>query len=426
LIDVLTGLVRDYSQAIKLDEIVQQNIEVPCIFGDRSIILRSLENETGTLRLPLFILESNNIKTDTSRNADLHSDIFYQVDEAYSKLPTSDPRYRPYNLNKRRGLPITIDYTLTLIAKYKEDLDQMCTNWMVHWRPDIYVKWWHPRNKVSPLESEILWSQNISIDSNSEYEHTKRFQWKATTNFTFKTWVFPGLNSLDTLTEDAEAEKIIKYFNIYSMNKYEDFNRNSVKKILVMNGYPVFGDLYNRENAGFFVVDTDQGFKNDGSDPKGILAGKYMVNNVESNPSSILYDPVSGILKPGEPMIKDLTEIGDLPTNQALLQSFPKFHIWQNYLNPERIKNEQFGFRLTYFKNGFPQSSFLQADPSGDFLFQKFFSEYPRFIDYNKDPINNGYYSGVISAEFGINHTENLQPCYNYDIKKKELNVHRY
>lgn len=75
------------------------------------------------------------------------------------------------------------------------------------------------------------------------------------------------------------------------------------------NGYPVFGDLYNRENAGFFAVDTSQEFYNDGSDPSGILAGKYMVNNVESNPSSILYDPVSGILKPGEPMIKDLTVI---------------------------------------------------------------------------------------------------------------------
>lgn len=107
----------------------------------------------------------------------------------------------------------------------------MCTNWMVHWRPDIYVKWWHPRNKVSPLESEILWSQNISIDSNSEYDHTKRFQWKANTNFTFKTWVFPGLNSLDNLLDDAESEKLIEHFNIYPMNKYEDFGRFSVKKI---------------------------------------------------------------------------------------------------------------------------------------------------------------------------------------------------
>lgn len=70
----------------------------------------------------------------------------------------------------------------------------MCTNWMVHMRPDIYVKWWHPRNKTMPLESEILWDQGISFDNIDEYDPQKRFQWKATTNFTFKSWVFPGLN----------------------------------------------------------------------------------------------------------------------------------------------------------------------------------------------------------------------------------------
>jgi hypothetical protein len=88
--------------------------------------------------------------------------------------------------------------------------------------------------------------------------------------------------------------------------------------------------------------------------------------------------------------------------------------------------NEQFGFRLTYFKNGFPMSSLVEAEPSGDFLFQRFFSEYPRFIDFDNKKEDNGYYSGVISGEFGINHTENLKPCYNYDIKRKTLEVHGY
>jgi hypothetical protein len=73
----------------------------------------------------------------------------------------------------------------------------MLTNWMVHMRPDIYVKWWHPRNKTAPLESEILWNQSINIESNANYEPTKRFQWQATTSFSLKTWVFPGLNSTE-------------------------------------------------------------------------------------------------------------------------------------------------------------------------------------------------------------------------------------
>lgn len=190
------GVTRDYSKPLDLEKIVQKNIEVPCIFGDRSNILRALENESGAVKLPIFILEEKGISSDPARNADLHVDVFYQQDESFSKLPVDNPLYKAYNLNKRRGLPVLIDYELTMIAKYREDLDQMCTNWMVHMRPDIYVRWWHPRNKTAPLESEILWKQSINKDSNMDYDYKNRFQWKANTSFTFKTWVFPGLNDI--------------------------------------------------------------------------------------------------------------------------------------------------------------------------------------------------------------------------------------
>lgn len=166
------------------------------------------------------------ISSDPVRNADLHVDVFYQPDISFTKLDPSSKLYRPYNLNKRRGLPITIDYSLTLVTKYREDLDQMCTNWMVHWRPDVYVRWWHPRNKTYPLESEVLWKQNISIENNNDYDPTKRFQWQATTQFTFKTWVFPGLNDEEAFSNDPN-EDLIEYFNYYPLASYdEDGNLN--------------------------------------------------------------------------------------------------------------------------------------------------------------------------------------------------------
>ena len=74
------GLKRDLSKPISLKEVAQQKIEIPCILGDRSIILRSLENEPGRYKLPLIILSNKNIKTDTLRMVDLHNDVFYQQD----------------------------------------------------------------------------------------------------------------------------------------------------------------------------------------------------------------------------------------------------------------------------------------------------------------------------------------------------------
>ena len=88
------GLERDYSKDIRIKDIVQKKFEVPCIFGDRGIILKSLENYTGVVQLPLYILSTGSIKTDTARNADLHVDIFYQQDPQFYKLDPLDPHYK--------------------------------------------------------------------------------------------------------------------------------------------------------------------------------------------------------------------------------------------------------------------------------------------------------------------------------------------
>ena len=64
------GLERDYSKVVKIKDIIQKKFEVPCIFGDRGIILKSLENYSGALQLPLYILSTGSIKADPARNAD--------------------------------------------------------------------------------------------------------------------------------------------------------------------------------------------------------------------------------------------------------------------------------------------------------------------------------------------------------------------
>ena len=98
------GIDRDYSKGVRIIDIVQKKFEVPCIFGDRGIILKSLENYSGNIQLPLYILSTGSIKSDPARNADLHVDIFYQQDSQFYKLDPSDPHYKKYESNKKRPL----------------------------------------------------------------------------------------------------------------------------------------------------------------------------------------------------------------------------------------------------------------------------------------------------------------------------------
>lgn len=404
------GYKKNYATPIDINKLITKTIQVPCIFGDISTILRSLQNEPGSIRLPLFILQSNDVKTDTSRICDIHMDVFYQPDEAFFKLDPSDKLYQKYEqrLNKQRGLPITIDYTLTILSKYKEDLDQMLTNWMVHCRPDLYVKWWHPRNKSAPLESEILWSQSVSFQTPVDVQPTVRFQYKATTNFTFKTWVFPG--TIQQLNPDYS--KYIEYFNYYPM-----INQNGE--------YTSIGDFkqnsdnikyFTHQNAGFFIAQTGQKWQNDGSDPSGILNGEYIVNNVQSALSSILYDPVSGKLLSGQSMIANLTTIGDLIGIEKYYQAYPKYSTYANLLATDPIENQQFGFKYVYFGGGFPYEDWIKTPPSGDFLLKHFHSTRSVMRSNVTEPTPH-----VLSTEFGFTYTDNITPHYQYDVKSKNL-----
>ena len=138
IIDRRKHNIKDYSKPLSFDDIVQQEIEIPCVLGDRSIILKSLENEPGRYKLPLIILQNKALKTDTDRMCDLHADVFYQQDSSFGKLDSKHHLYSAYDISKRRAQPVIIDYDLTIITKYKEDLDQIISNWIVHFRPDIY------------------------------------------------------------------------------------------------------------------------------------------------------------------------------------------------------------------------------------------------------------------------------------------------
>ena len=258
------GLTADYSKAVTLGDIVQQTIEVPCVLGDRAPIIKSLENEPGKYRMPLIILQMKGIKTDTARMLDLHSDIFYQQDDSFSQLDLNDPMYRPKELSKMRAQPISITYEATFITKYREDLDQIISNFAVHFRPDVYLKWLHPRRKDRPLVSQLTWSHDISYDPMTEYNPQNVFTYKCTSSFTFKSWLFYGMHATDNRI-DPELESVIEHIRIFPDGQGDGGGAFGNEDVWV------FGNILNTPSGqqelkpdktgfGFYGVDPGQDF----------------------------------------------------------------------------------------------------------------------------------------------------------------------
>jgi hypothetical protein len=284
---------------------------------------------------------------------------------------------------------------LTLAAKYKEDLDQMMTNWMVNYRPDIYVRWWHPRNKSYPLESEILWNGQISLDDTADYEPTKRIQYKAKAEFTFKSWIFSGLNDIND--KDQKLPELVSFINIFPQanntitSEWDDMNTT----------YNQWEDI-----TQFPVV----GKKSEIYDINELPDGQFAAMDVP-------LEEFKENIKNGE--VLDLTLAGDLPGN--IMQNFyPRAMTYYGYLTPDKPFNEQIIFKYCYFHNARPISSFLVDKPSGDLLFQTFFTETQRFTDYDKSLV---FKNSIANAEFGVTNCDSLAITYSYDVDNKLLTI---
>lgn len=399
------GLTADYSKAVTLGDIVQQTIEVPCVLGDRAPIIKSLENEPGKYRMPLIILQMKGIKTDTARMLDLHSDIFCQQDDSFSQLDLSDPMYRPKELSKMRAQPISITYEATFITKYREDLDQIISNFAVHFRPDVYLKWFHPRRKDRPLVSQLTWSHDISYDPMTEYSPQNVFTYKCTSSFTFKSWLFYGMHATDNRI-DPELESVIEHIRIFPDGQGDGggaFGNDDVW---------VFGNILNtpsgqqelkpdKSGFGFYGVDPGQDFI--GEDEEAMRNGQYAVNNVFAEN----FAPISG-----DPVFQGIgrnPDAGDSYTTYSRLSDYSK-NQYQIYL--ELDANSKRGvaqFKNVFFKGGFPQSAFLANSPSGDFVFKRFFKSY----------VGNPKAKSV----FGDSFTTEGKLNVNYDIDTKDFTI---
>lgn len=290
---------------------------------------------------------------------DLHNDVFYQQDTQFYDLDPENPLYKPQQLGKRRAQPINMDFEMTIITRYREDMDQILSNWVVFFRPDVYVKWWSPRREGETIDSQILWNHNINHELPIEYNPTNIFTYKSTTSFTFKTWLFPGMYSVENKI-DPDAENIIKKFKFYPNrgdwwdeedlasgekdSNFEDdtyyFGDLTEDEDGVLSGEYDPDDLYELNKIpikdmgqmGFWGVETGQDFHNLGDDSEGIKEGHYMVNNVFSqNYPEISGDPVLS-------KIKYNSLVGDIFSN------YDKYLItcWEQYqahLHLDKIKD---------------------------------------------------------------------------------------
>ncbi len=184
----------------------QKDFYVPCVYGNRSRVLKSLENRNKTTKLPIITLSMTNLTRDVERTFGIHDGIQYQSESSGSS----------YNYKRNTAIPINIGYNISIIAKYQQDIDQILSNFMVFFKPDIYVVLTNPVTPTEKIKCQIVWDNSISIQYPSEIDKDTPSRIYAEGSFTFKTWLFPGRG------EDDAEDSVIHRINFNPCIQYED------------------------------------------------------------------------------------------------------------------------------------------------------------------------------------------------------------
>ena len=232
-----TAQIIDLFNDITIDRRDQQNnviqeLKVPCVYGNRSRILKSLENRDKTVSIPLSCVSMEGITRDSSRVQGTYDGLLYQSGSNYNNL-------------KNTPVPVNITYTIEFITKFQEDMDQIITNWIVWFNPDVYIVIPHPLNKNQTLKIQVLWnSNNVNLTYASEIDKNTPARIVANTQILVKTWMFPGI-----ATDDSDI--LIKRIN-FNPNIY--YNNDQVG--LLSNFYSV------EKSTGFddYITNIVQGY----------------------------------------------------------------------------------------------------------------------------------------------------------------------
>lgn len=200
VMDVLNNIVVERFETAD-QQIPNQRILVPCVYGSRSRLLKSVESTDQQVRLPISTIQlAAGPNRDPSRVHSLNDAILTSADGEYNFL-------------ENKAVPVDLDYSYDIYTKFNDDLDQVMTNIIARFNPDVFVAWRCPADPTKILKSQMVWNGGFQVTSPDEISETEPWRFHAATSFVFRTWIFPGTKRLRDL--GLGNAKPIAHINIY-------------------------------------------------------------------------------------------------------------------------------------------------------------------------------------------------------------------
>jgi hypothetical protein len=211
----------------------EQEVAVRYVFAPKQRIMHDVVNKAQNLQLPVVAIDLAGVSYDTDR-------VFNKLGnfENYANADSSS--------SIRTPTPVNLTVNMSILCRYMQDMEQILSNFIPYSDPYIILAWKEPvsdnRDDVIEIRSEVLWDQNINLNTPTETTYSDKFRIVADTSFTIKGWLFRNQN---------ETGKPIYFIDTNFINTSPSYSFNQAVSSL---DYESFFDSLTADQG--YVIDT--------------------------------------------------------------------------------------------------------------------------------------------------------------------------
>ena len=235
----------------------RQEVAVRYVFAPKQRIMYDIVNKAQNIELPVVAIDLASVSYDTDR-------VFNKLDNFEN--------YRNSNSASsiRTPTPVNLTVNMSILCRYMQDMEQIISNFVPYSDPYIILAWKEPvSSDVSntiEIRSEVLWDQNITLNTPTETTYSDKFRIVADTSFTIKGWLFRDKNEESSPIYFIENNfiNVRPDFNLnqgLSSLDYETFFANMSSTVgdvetITLSGIPEITNVYFNTSGSLLPIDN--------------------------------------------------------------------------------------------------------------------------------------------------------------------------
>ncbi len=251
--DLLTQFIAAFDDIVikryDKNRVAKEEVSVRYVLAPKQRVMYDIINKAQNLTLPVVAVNVTGISRDTTR-------VFNKLDSLYNK--TGD--YGKSSL--LMPVPINIEVSVSILARYLQDMDQILSNFVPYNNPYIIISWAEPTKvnaQTVEIRSEVLWSGNISITEPVDIASSEKFRVVADTSFTIKGWLFRSINEMSQQIYFIDANFVSTRGDIIiSDTNYESlFEVADVVETVSLSAIPTITNAFYNTSGGLIEITSN-------------------------------------------------------------------------------------------------------------------------------------------------------------------------